>query len=294
MTDLMQHPRTRVVLAALLAALVVAPPVVAQEEGGAGSAPASFPNTQAWKDMKAFRVCGDPDNMPFSNREEQGLDNKIATVIAKALGDSVVYTWWPHRRGFVRNTLSASACDVIMGVPANFDLASETNPYYRSTYYIVTRTDRHLDITSMSDPRLKTLKVGVNLIGYDYTNTPPAEALGEHGITKDVQGFSTFYGKENQPQDIVDAVASGKIDVAFVWGPLAGYFAKRSKVPLTLTPLPDSDAAAGVPFTYNVTIGVRHSDHELRDTLNTILAAKRDEIRKILASYDVPMLPLQH
>lgn len=294
MTDHRQHPWARAVLAALLAALVVTPPVVAQEEGGAGSAPAAFPVTQAWKDMKALRVCGDPDNMPFSNRDQQGLDNKIATVIAQALGDSVVYTWWPHRRGFVRNTLSASACDVLMGVPAKFDLASETNPYYRSTYYIVTRTDRHLNITSMSDPRLKHLKVGVNLIGYDYTNTPPAQALGVHGITQHVQGFSTFYGKENQPQDIIDAVASGKIDVAFVWGPLAGYFAKRSAVPLTLTPLPDSDAAPGTPFTYDVTIGVRHSDHELRDTLNVILANKRDEIRKILASYDVPLLPPQH
>jgi len=292
MTDLMQHPRTRHALAALLAALVGASPVVAQE--GAGSAPAKFPITQAWKDLKAFRVCGDPDNMPFSNRDEQGLDNKIASVIAKALGDSVVYTWWPHRRGFVRNTLSASECDVIMGVPTNFDLASETKPYYRSTYYVVTRTDRHLNITSMSDPRLKSLKVGVNLIGYDYTNTPPAHALSVHGITQNVEGFSTFYGKENQPQDIIDAVASGKIDVAFVWGPLAGYFAKQSAVPLTITPLPDSDAVPGVPFAYNVAIGVRRSDTELRDRLNQILAEKQGEIQKILESYNVPTLPVQH
>jgi mxaJ protein len=250
--------------------------------------PGDFPVTQAWKDFKMLRVCGDPENMPFSDKKEQGFENKIAEVIASALGDSVVYTWWPHRRGFVRNTLSASECDVIMGVPAGYDPVLTTNPYYRSTYYIVTRADRHLNITSLDDPRLKTLKVGVGLIGDDYTNTPPAQALSDHGVTKNVRGFSLFYDEDTHPQDIVNAVAEDSIDVALVWGPVAGYFGKESSVPLTLSALPDSDSVSGVLFAYNMAIGVRHSDRDLKATLDSVLAQKRDTIQGILRSYNVP------
>jgi len=255
---------------------------------------AEFPITQAWKDFKMLRVCGDPDNMPFSDRKEQGFENKIAQVLAGALGDSVVYTWWPHRRGFVRNTLSASECDVVMGVPAGYDPVLTTNPYYRSTYYFVTRADRHLDITSLDDPRLKTLKIGVGLIGDDYTNTPPAQALGSHGVTQNVRGFSLFYDEDTHPQDIVNAVADGTIDVALVWGPVAGYFAKESPVPLSLTALPDSDSVSGQRFAYDVAIGVRHSDREFRATLDSLLTEKRDTIQGILRTYNVPTLAPVH
>lgn len=256
--------------------------------------PTDFPVTQAWKDFKMLRVCGDPENMPFSDEKAQGFENKIADVIAGALGDSVVYTWWPHRRGFVRNTLSAGECDVVMGVPAGYDPVATTNPYYRSAYYIVTRTDRHLDITSLDDPRLKTLKVGVGLIGDDYTNTPPAQALASHGITKNVRGFSLFYDEDTHPQDIVNAVANGTIDVALVWGPVAGYFAKESSVPLSLVALPDSDSASGVLFAYNVAIGVRHSDRDLKATLDSLLTQKRDTIQGILRAYNVPTVEVKH
>lgn len=256
--------------------------------------PTDFPVTQAWKDFKMLRVCGDPENMPFSDQKAQGFENKIADVIAGALGDSVVYTWWPHRRGFVRNTLSAGECDVVMGVPAGYDPVATTDPYYRSTYYIVTRTDRHLDIQSLDDPRLKTLKVGVGLIGDDYTNTPPAQALASHGVTKNVRGFSLFYDEDTHPQDIVNAVAKGTIDVALVWGPVAGYFAKESSVPLSLVALPDSDSASGVLFAYNVAIGVRHSDRELKATLDSLLTQKRDTIQGILRAYNVPTVEVKH
>ncbi|HKV50937.1 MAG TPA: substrate-binding domain-containing protein [Gemmatimonadaceae bacterium] len=255
---------------------------------------ADFPITQAWKDFKMLRVCGDPENMPFSDRKEQGFENKIAQVIASALGDSVVYTWWPHRRGFVRNTLSASECDVIMGVPAGYDPVLTSSPYYRSTYYIVTRADRHLDIESLDDPRLKTLRVGVGLIGDDYTNTPPAQALSSHGITKNARGFSLFYDEDTHPQDIVRAVADSSIDVALVWGPVAGYFAKQSAVPLSLKALPDSDSASGVVFAYNMAIGVRHSDRDLKAVLDSVLTQKRDTIQGILRSYNVPTAEVKH
>ncbi|HSC33549.1 MAG TPA: substrate-binding domain-containing protein [Gemmatimonadaceae bacterium] len=259
-----------------------------------GAEPSSdFPITQAWKDFKMLRVCGDPENMPFSDRQKQGFENKIADVLASALGDSVVYTWWPHRRGFVRNTLGASECDVVMGVPAGYDPVLTTSPYYRSTYYIVTRADRHLNIRSLDDPRLKSLKVGVGLIGDDYTNTPPAQALGSHGVTQNVRGFSLFYDEDTHPQDIVNAVANGTIDVALVWGPVAGYFANASSVPLSLTALPDSDSASGVRFAYDVAIGVRHSDREFKATLDSLLTEKRDTIQGILRAYHVPTLELK-
>jgi quinoprotein dehydrogenase-associated probable ABC transporter substrate-binding protein len=265
-----------------------------QQAPQAQTAAGEFPITQAWKDFKMLRVCGDPDNMPFSNRQQEGMENKIAQLLGSALGDSVVYTWWPHRRGFLRNTLSASECDVVMGVPTGYDPVLTTKPYYRSTYYIVTRADRHLDITSLDDPRLKDLRVGVGLIGEDYTNTPPAEALGKHGVTKHVIGFSMFYDTENHPQDIVNAVAKGDIDVALVWGPVAGYFAKQSPVPLTLTPLPDTDVTADVPFAYDVAIGVRHSDQELKTVLDSLLVEKRGAIEQILRDYGVPVLAARH
>jgi len=283
----------------LLVGLVAGIGSMARAQGEKGKSPSAapstdFPITQAWKDFKMLRVCGDPDNMPFSDKRAEGFENKIADVIGGALGDSVVYTWWPHRRGFVRNTLSAGECDVVMGVPAGYDPVATTNPYYRSTYYIVTRSDRHLDIQSLDDERLKTMKVGVGLIGDDYTNTPPAQALASHGITKNVRGFSLFYDEDTRPQDIVNAVANGTIDVALVWGPVAGYFAKESSVPLTLKALPDSDSASGVLFAYNMAIGVRHSDRDLKAVLDSVLTQKRDTIHGILRAYNVPTLEVKH
>jgi len=288
-----RHSRLAGMPLAVVAALAMwGGPSVAQAVRPTTAPTGDFPVVQAWRDLKMLRVCGDPDNMPFSNAKEEGFDNKIAEVIARAMGDSVVYLWWPHRRGFVRSTLRAAECDVIIGVPTNFDPALETKPYYRSTYYFVSRRDRNLHVTSLDDPALKTLRVGVNLIGYDYTNTPPAEALAARGISKNVKGFSTFYGPETaKPADIIDAVVKGTIDVALVWGPLAGYYAKHASVPLELVPLPDSDAKSGVPFAYDMAIGVRHSDQDLRATLDSILTAKGDAIRQILGEYAVPTLP---
>ncbi|HEX6535736.1 MAG TPA: substrate-binding domain-containing protein [Gemmatimonadaceae bacterium] len=246
----------------------------------------TIPTTKAWRDLKMFRVCGDPDNMPFSNSKQQGFENRIASLIATALGDSLVYLWWPHRRGFVRSTLRSAECDVIMGVPTGFDPALETKPYYSSTYYVVSRADRHIDVRSLDDPAIKKLKIGVNIIGYDYTNTPPAEALAARGISN-LKGYSTFYGEEHQPRDIIDGVVNGEVDIALVWGPLAGYFAKHSPVPLKLVALPDSDST-GLPFAYDMAIGVRHADRELKTKLDSILEAKRDEIQAILREYNVP------
>jgi mxaJ protein len=243
-----------------------------------------------WKQKHNLRVCADPQNMPFTNQKREGFDNKIADVIARELGDSVSYAWWPSRRGYLRNTLSAGTCDLVIGVPIGFDPVATSKPYYRSTYYIVSRADKKLGIASLDDARLKKLRVGVNLLDGDYTNTPPAHALSAHGISgPGVVGFPGFYDEEHQPGEIIDSLAKGYIDVALVWGPIAGYFAKKSGVPMTLTALPDSDSV-DLPFAYSVAIGTRRSDRELRSLIDEILVRKKPEIDRILMEYNVPTI----
>jgi quinoprotein dehydrogenase-associated probable ABC transporter substrate-binding protein len=280
--------------AAFLTASFAATPLAAQRTTAEGRpAPtigAAAPGTEA----TAFRVCGDPDNLPFSNDKREGFENKIAELIARDLKKPVEYQWWPHRRGFVRNTLRAKDCDVVIGVPGGFDPVAATKPYYRSTYYIVSRADRRPAVTSIDDPKLKSMKVGVHVIGNDYENTPPAHALGTRGIR--AVGFNAFYGagSGNKPEDIINAVVDSTIDVAVVWGPLAGYYAKQAKVPLTLTPLPDSDAtsATRLPFAYNITMGVRRADKAFRLQLDSILDRRSPEIARILQEYGIPTRPI--
>jgi mxaJ protein len=266
--------------AAIVASLSAASALSAQADGvGSPRAP------------HAFRVCSDPDNLPFSNEQKEGFENKIAALLAKDLGDSLSYVWWPSRRGFVRMTLGSHRCDVIIGTPQGYDLVLQTKPYYRTAYVALTRRDRRLRITSLDDSVLKSLTIGVNTMGDNYENTPPAHALGARGIYQHIVGFPTIYNAEQRPGDIVDAVAKGTIDVALVWGPLAGYFAKQSNVPLEITVLPDTDRATGFPFSSGMAIGVRRADQGLRDTLNAALDRRRADIDAILHEFGVPLLP---
>ncbi len=170
-----------------------------------------------------------------------------------------------------------------------------TKPYYRSTYYFVYRANHGLQVRSLDDTILKHLKIGVNIIGYDYTNTPPAHALGARGIVGLV-GFGNFLNpdpKADHPDDIIRAVASDSIDLAIVWGPLAGYWVKRQPVPLTMAALPDSDAVSGMPFAFSMAMGVRHRDKELKARLDSVIDRRRGEITAILQEYSVPMLELR-
>jgi quinoprotein dehydrogenase-associated probable ABC transporter substrate-binding protein len=272
----------------LVSVFMVARTSAAQQPAGS-TAPASPTPVASAKADKQLGVCADPDNLPFSNRNEEGFDNKIAALLAKELGDSLVYVWWPQRRGFIRNTLRARECDVVLGVPGGYDPVLSTRPYYRSTYYMVFPTERHLGLTSLDDSALKHLRIGVNLIGDDYAHTPPVHALLARGISANVTGFSTFYGEEHHPGEIIEALEKGTIDVAIAWGPLAGYFAKRSKLPLTLVPLPD-DKQSGLPFVFDVGMGVRRSDRDLKARLDEILERRRPEIERILQTYNVPVV----
>lgn len=240
--------------------------------------------------QRQLRVCADPDNLPFSNERREGFENKIAELLAQELGASLTYTWWPQRRGFVRNTLSARACDLMIGAPTGYDPVRTTRPYYRSTYVFVYRQDRDLALRSLDDTLLRRLRIGVNVIGEDYENPPPVQALSARGVTGNLVGYGTFYGPGARPEAIVQAVARGEIDVAIVWGPLAGYFAGLEAVPLTIVPLPDTVDRSGLWFAYDIAMGVRRADRELAAELDGVIERKRTEIGRILREYHVPLL----
>jgi quinoprotein dehydrogenase-associated probable ABC transporter substrate-binding protein len=244
----------------------------------------------------ALRVCADPNNLPFTNRAGQGFENKLAQLVARDLKEPVVYTWWPQRRGFIRNTLKAGHCDVVMGLPAGFDMAELTAPYYASTYVFVTRQGTGLgNLASLDDPRLRKLRIGLHAIGDDYANVPPAEALAARGITSNVVGYSIYgdYSKPNPPADLINAVARGEVDVAIAWGPLGGYYAARAKPALVVRPIRASAQHPEViPLDYAIAVGVRHGDHALRDRLQQVLDRHKRDIDQLLAQYAVPRAPL--
>lgn len=240
-----------------------------------------------------IRVCADPDNMPLSNQKGEGFEQKIAEVIAKEWNAKVEYAWWPVRRGFFARALNGRYCDLAVEAPPALDIASVTKPYFRSGYVFVTRKDSGLDIKSLADPRLKKLRIGVNLLNSDAENTPPAMALSKYGVVGNLKGYSTFYTSTERPEDIVNDVAKKDIDVAIVWGPLAGYFAKQSAVPLSLQPLAERDSLSDLPFRFDIGMAVRRKDRALRDSLQTVLDRKGPEIQAILKEYGVPVFPIK-
>jgi quinoprotein dehydrogenase-associated probable ABC transporter substrate-binding protein len=253
----------------------VAPPVTAQHPAHVAG---------------VLRVCADPNNLPFSNQKLEGFENKLAELVAKETGETLEYTWWAQRRGFFRNTLKAGACDVVLGVPAGLEMALTTSPYYRSSYVFITRKDRNLDIKSFDDPVLRDLKIGVQMVGDDFSNTPPAHALTRRNIIQNVRGYTLYgdYSQPNPPARIIDAVAEREVDIAIAWGPLAGYFAKQSKVPLKLVPVSPQVDQPFLPFVYDIAMGVRRGDQELKEQLERVLDKRRTEIDRLLFEYGVP------
>lgn len=256
--------------------------------------PILIPGTAAiGNEITSFRVGADSMNFPFSNRQLEGFENKIADIIAKEMGTTPSYVWWGQRRGFIRNTMKATLkearCDVVMGVPKGYDLVSRTKPYYRSSYVFVYPKGKGFEINTLDDPILKDLKIGVHLLGNDYMNPPPAHELGRRGIVENVVGFDTFYSEINPPSTIIDAVVTGDIDVAIVWGPIGGYFAKDQKNPLKIVPIPSGEN--DLPLTFEICLGVRHGEETFKAQLEEILDRKQIEIRKILEDYGVPLIP---
>jgi mxaJ protein len=243
-------------------------------------------------ETRILRVAADPNNLPFSNERREGFENKIVEIVARELGATVEYTWRAQRRGFFRETMKEGNCDLVPGVPRGFDPVLTTSPYYRSAYVLLQRAGRASKVSSLDDSSLGELTIGVQMIGDDFANTPPAHALSRRGLTQNVRGYSVYgdYRQPNPPARIVDAVIKGDIDVACVWGPLAGYFARQQNGFLVLTPLPAFDAASQQPFAFDIAMGVRKTNRPLRDELNAILARKKPEIDAILIEFGVPRL----
>lgn len=285
---------TMVLMIPLLAWCVSAGMMTTRRAGSSGSTPGRAvlgkPGVRA--STAAFRVCADPNNLPFSDSLGRGFENRIAALIGRDFGQPVEYTWWPQRRGFVRNTLRAGRCDVVIGVPYAYELTARTAPYYRSSYVFVTRADRKLHIRSFDDPALRRLRIGVHLMGDDYANSPAVLALNRRGLSGRIVGYMIYgdYSRPHPPSDLIDAVARRQVDVAVVWGPLAGYFAKQSPVPLTVTPVSPSIDLPFTQFVFDIAIGVRRGDTLRRAALDAELTRRRSAIRRILDEYGVPIV----
>jgi mxaJ protein len=252
--------------------------------------PDTTADTTADGTKKVLRVCADPNNLPFSNDRLEGFENRLASMIAEDLGAKVEYTWWAQRRGFMRQTLDAGLCDVVIGVPSRLERAELSKPYYRSTYVFVAPRRRHLALGSLDDPALRRLRIGVQMIGDDFANSPPAHALSARGLITNVVGYSVLgdYSQPNPPARIVEAVARGDIDTAIVWGPLAGYFAPRQTVPLELTPLSPKADSPSLPFTFDMSMAVRRGDTARRQLLDDFIVRRRRAIDRVLQEYGVP------
>ena len=233
----------------------------------------------------ALRVCGDPDNLPFSNERLEGFENRIAAVVAAELGATPAYAWWPHQRGLVRNTIDAGTCDVIFGVPEGLDFVLWTRPYYRSSYVMAYRNDRGYDFRSLDAPALRQLRIGVHV------NTPPEESLARRGLLDNVSTYSLFFdprGDRDRPRKLLDDLVAGTVDVAVAWGPLAGYAARVLNAPLELVPLADEP---GVPLSFDISMGVAKGNEALKGRLEAAIDRRRDEILAILEEYGVPLVP---
>lgn len=235
-------------------------------------------------DHSSLRVCADPSNLPFSNQAGEGFENKIAELLAAELRVPVRYTWYPQATGFVRRTLMARRCDVVIGISLGFELLQNTNPYYRSSYALVYRADSGLSTTSLDDPRLKTLRLGV------IAGTPPASLMAKYGLLDRVRPYQLVADTRfNHPaKQMVDDVAAGEVDVGVLWGPIAGYYAKGRDPKLLVVPLASHEGE--VKMDYRITMGVRFNEPDWKHTLNDLIERKQPEINAILFEYGVPLL----
>ena len=254
-------------------ALLAAPALPAQAQSAAA----------ALAQSPTLRVCGDPDNLPYSNERLEGFENRIAAVVADEIGATPVYAWWPHQRGLVRNTIDAGTCDVIFGVPEGLDFVLWTEPYYRSSYVMAYRKDRGYDFRSLDAPELRQLRIGVHV------NTPPEESLARRGLLDNVATYSLFFdprGDRDRPRKLLDDLVAGTVDVAVAWGPLAGYAATILNAPLELVPLADEP---GVPLTFDISMGVEKGNEALKGRLEAAIDRRQADILAILEEYGVPL-----
>jgi quinoprotein dehydrogenase-associated probable ABC transporter substrate-binding protein len=236
-------------------------------------------------DPKVLRVCADPRNMPFSDEKGEGFENKLAELVAQKLGKSLAYTWYPQAPGFVRNTLGAYKCDVIMGYPQGNDIVQSTNPYYRTAYALVFRPASGLDdVDTLADPRLKTKHIGI------VAGTPPATLLATSGLMTNAKPYPLVIDTrvDSSAQAMMKDLAAGDIDLGVLWGPMAGYYAMKADPPMKVVPLVKE--RSGPRLAYYITMGVRGADQEWKRQLNRLIAENQPAINGILTSFGVPLL----
>jgi quinoprotein dehydrogenase-associated probable ABC transporter substrate-binding protein len=235
-------------------------------------------------DRSELKVCADPNNLPYSDEKKEGFENKIAELMGGELGLKVDYAWFPQVIGFVRNTLRARLCDLVMGTVAGDEIMQTTNPYYFTTYVMFYRSDKALAIEGAQDARLTGLRLGV------VAGTPPADLLVRHELMSHTKPYALTVDTraESPTHQMVQDVIDGTIDVGFLWGPIAGYYRKHDNLPLTLVPLKDEPGAARME--YHIAMGVRANEPEWRRRINAAILKRQRDMTAILRDYGVPLL----
>jgi len=269
--------RTRAAVVAVFVLLVAPPSPRAQESAATDSIELVDPHV--------FRACADPRDLPFSNEAGEGFENKIAELFARKLGKSLAYTFYPDATGFIRNTLNADRCDVVLGIAQGNDIVQPTNPYYRTAYAAAYRKGGLLDgLDSLTDPRLKTARIGI------VAGTPPASYLAEHGLLGQIKSYALVVDTrfDSPTRQMMEDLDKGEIDVALLRGPLAGYYAAKAQNVTSVVPL--LKESGGPRLVYRIVMGVRHSDQNWKRELNRLISENQDEINKILLAFGVPLL----
>lgn len=267
----------RACLSAFFACASLAVPAAAQDSGLAGAV--------ELVDPKVLRVCADPNNLPFTNEKKEGFENRIADFLAAKLGKSVSYSYFPMVTGFVRKTLGEYKCDVIIGYPQGDELVQNTNAYYRTVYTLIYKPGNGFDgLDTLADPRLKDKRIGI------IAGTPPASVMARNGLLARAKPYPLMIDTrfESSSQTMIADLQSGEIDVGALWGPIAGYYAKKSTEPLVVVPL--LHEKKGSHMVFRITMGVRASDQEWKRTLNKLIRDHQKEINGILLEFGVPLL----
>jgi quinoprotein dehydrogenase-associated probable ABC transporter substrate-binding protein len=236
-------------------------------------------------DPKVLRVCADPHNMPFSTEKREGFENKVAELFAEKLGRGLAYAWYPQATGFVRNTLAAHRCDVIMGAPQGDDLVQVTNPYYRTAYALVFKRGSGLDgVDTLEDPRLKGKHIGV------VAGTPPGNNMAVNGLMANAKPYPLVVDTrvDSSAAAMMRDLEAGEIDAGVLWGPMAGHYARQAGVPMTVVPLVKE--TTGPRLAYRIAMGVRFADQDWKRLLNRLIAENQPAINKVLLSFGVPLL----
>lgn len=234
---------------------------------------------------RVLRVCADPANLPFSNQKGEGFENKIADVVSEALGIPVEYTWFPQATGFIRRTLFAKACDVVVGYAQGDELVLNTNHYYRSTYAVLYRKGQGLDgVDSLDDPKLKGKRIGI------IAGTPPGDIMARNGLISTAKPYPLTVDRryESPAERMIEDIRKGEVDAGILWGPIAGYFSSRGGEQLIVRPLVKE--SVGPRMAYRITMGVRQGDDVWKRQLNQVIAQNQGKIDKVLLDFGVPLL----